>query len=117
MTRLIADENIPQETVELLRKQGVDIIPVTSFELGLSDVKILDMANREGRIVVTFDTDFGRLVFKEKKKITGLLLLRFTPKSPQQIAGRIKQVLATNIKLECCVVTVRKDSLKVTPVK
>jgi hypothetical protein len=45
------------------------------------------------------------------------MLLRFVPESPQQIAVRIQQVLASKIKIEHNVVTVKKDSVKVTSVK
>jgi predicted nuclease of predicted toxin-antitoxin system len=113
LTQFIADENIPKETVDLLKKQGVDIISVTKFAYGLSDTEVLDLANKNGRIVITFDKGFGQLIFKEKRKTKGLILLRFTPKSPQQIAKRIQQVLATNIRMENSVVTVKKDSIRV----
>ena len=56
---------------------------------------MLDLANREDRILVTFDKDFGELIVREKIKVKGLILLRFTPKSPQQIARRIWQVLTS----------------------
>jgi predicted nuclease of predicted toxin-antitoxin system len=113
----IADENIPKETVDLLKKQGVNIVSVTKFASGLSDIEVLDLANKNGRIVITFDKDFGQLIFKEKRKTKGLILLRFAPKSPQQIAKRIQHVLATNIRMENSVITVKKDSIRVTPAK
>jgi predicted nuclease of predicted toxin-antitoxin system len=117
LIQLLADENVPKETLDLLKKQGVDIISVTHFGFGLSDSEILDLANKNGRIVVTFDKDFGQLIFREKRKTRGLMLLRFVPKSPQQIAKRIQQVLNTRLKMENCVVTVKKDSIRATPVK
>lgn len=115
--QFIADENIPLETVDLLKKQGVDIVSVTKLSLGLSDTKILDLANKKERIVITFDKDFGQLIFKEKKQPHGLMLLRFVPESPLQIAKRIQQVLAAKIKIEHYVVIVKKDSVRVTSVK
>ena len=117
MTQFIADENIPKESVDILKKQGVDIISITEFALGLGDTEILDLANKRGRIVITFDKDFGQLIFKEKRKTKGLMLLRFVPKSPEHIVKRIQQVLAMNIRMENCVVTVKKDSIRVTPAK
>ena len=75
----------------------------------------MDLANRKGRIVITFDKDFGQLIFKKKRKTEGLMLLRFVPKSPQQTATVIQQVLATKIKIENSVVTVKKDSIRIRP--
>ena len=111
--KFLADENIPTETVELLKKQGFDVVCVADFASGSSDSNVLDMAYKERRIVITFDKDFGQLVFKEKRKTCGLILLRFVPKSPEQIARRIKQVLAAKISIENSVVIVKKDSLRV----
>ena len=117
MTQFITDENVPLETVDFLKKQGINVVSVTELSPGLSDLKILDLANKKDRIVITFDKDFGQLIFKEKRQTKGLMLLRFVPESPTQIAMRIQQVLAAKIKIEHCVVTVKKDSVKVTSVK
>jgi predicted nuclease of predicted toxin-antitoxin system len=117
LTRFIADENIPKETVELLKKKGVNITAVSDVSPGLSDEAILDLGNKDQRIVITFDRDFGQLIFKQKKKTEGLLLLRFNPESPQQIAKRIQQTLATKIKIEGSVVIVKKDTLRATSVR
>jgi len=115
LTRFIADENVPKESVDLLKKNGIDIVSVTDFAFGISDEAILDLAYKNARIVITFDKDFGQLIFKQKRKTKGLILLRFTPQSPQHIAKRIQQVLATNIKMENHVTTVKKDTIRVTP--
>ena len=40
---------------------------------------------------MTFDKNFGELIVREKIKVKGLILLRFTPKSPKQIARKIWQ--------------------------
>ena len=91
MTKLLANENIPIEAVEALKRKGVDIVSVIEFSPGLSDREVLDLANREDRILMTFDKDFGELIVREKIKVKGLILLRFTPKSPKQIARKIWQ--------------------------
>ena len=61
---------------------------------GLNDRTILEHANRDDRVIVTFDKDFGELVFRESLAVRGLILLRFTPISPEQIAERIQSVRA-----------------------
>lgn len=103
--------------MDLLKKQGVDIMSVTEFAFGLSDAEVLDLANKNGRIIITFDKDFGQLLFKEKRRTKGLILLRFAPRSPQHIAKRFQQALAANVSMENNVITVKKDSMRVTPVK
>lgn len=117
MTRLIADENIPLETVALLKRQGVDIVSIPELSRGMSDRDLLVTAKAENRILVTFDRDFAQLVFKEKLETKGVMLLLFIPKSPQQIAKRIQQVLSANIAMPNHVVTVKEDRVKVTRAK
>jgi predicted nuclease of predicted toxin-antitoxin system len=71
----MADENIPNETVKLLKMGGVDIISATEISVGLSDRKLIEVARQNGRIIVTFDRDFGQLIFKEKLKTNVLFCL------------------------------------------
>jgi len=88
LTKLLADENVPLKAVEILREKGVDVASVTELSPGLKDREVLDLARREGRIIVTFDKDFGELVVRERAKAKGLILLRFVPRSPQQVAEK-----------------------------
>ena len=44
------------------KRKGVNIASIIEFSLGLSDREVLYPANREDRILVTFDKDFGGLV-------------------------------------------------------
>jgi predicted nuclease of predicted toxin-antitoxin system len=66
LIKLLANENVPLEAVKIMRRKDVDIVSVIEFSLGLSDMEVLDLANREGRVLVTFDKDFGELVVREK---------------------------------------------------
>ena len=69
---------------------------------------MLDLANREDRILVTFDKDFGELIVEGKVRVKGLILLRFTPKSSQQIARRLWQILTSEIPLESSLFTMKE---------
>lgn len=117
MIKLLADENVPIEAVKALKRKGVDIVSVIDFSLGLNDREVLDLANREGRILVTFDKDFGELVFREKVKVKGLILLKFAPKSPQQIAERIWQLLTSQIPVENSLLVVKEYAVRAIGLK
>ena len=47
------------------KRKGVNIASIIEFSLGLSDREVLDLANREVRILMAFDKDFGGLVVRE----------------------------------------------------
>ena len=62
--QLCADENIPDEAVDLLRVAGHDVLSVSEYQPGLIDQDVLRLAAQESRIPVTFDKkDFGELIF------------------------------------------------------
>jgi len=117
LTKLLADENVPIEAVKALKRKGVDIVSVIEFSSGLSDIGVLDLANRENRILITFDKDFGELVVREKVRVKGLILLRFRPKSPQQIARRIWQILTLQIPVENSLLVVKEHTVRAVELK
>ena len=54
---------------------------------GSSDQSVLQRAQTEERIVVTFDKDFGELAFRAKlPAASGIILFRISTASPQQVA-------------------------------
>jgi predicted nuclease of predicted toxin-antitoxin system len=78
---------------------------------------VLELANRENRILITFDKDFGELVVKEKVRIKGLILLGFAPKSPQEIAMRIWQILTSQIPIENNLLIVKEYTVRLIKLK
>jgi hypothetical protein len=51
----LADENIDRQIVEHLRKEGHNVQYVAEKDAGIPDNEVLDMANREGVILLTAD--------------------------------------------------------------
>jgi len=66
--KFLANENIPFELVNELRSLGYNILRIDDVEKGLEDYDVIEFSFREGRVLITFDKDFGKLVVKEKKK-------------------------------------------------
>lgn len=115
MIKLLADENIPKKTIELLKQRSIDIISASEASRGLSDRAVIELANTENRVVVTFDRDFGKIVFRERLKLKGLIILRFAPSSPEHIAKRITCMLAQGTPIEERVIVVMEDRVRVSP--
>jgi predicted nuclease of predicted toxin-antitoxin system len=57
--RLLADENIPRAAIAALAQQGHDISAIGEVERGANDRQIVARAEREGRILLTFDKDWA----------------------------------------------------------
>lgn len=60
----LADENLPAASVHALRNAGWDVLHVRDELAGIPDVEVLLLAEREKRALLTFDRDFGELVFR-----------------------------------------------------
>ncbi|MEK6943000.1 MAG: DUF5615 family PIN-like protein [Nanoarchaeota archaeon] len=74
--RFIVDENVDFPVVNYLRRKGYSTSSIAEDYPSLEDIKILKIAADEKRVLLTNDKDFGNLVFKEKLKSSGLILLR-----------------------------------------
>ena len=75
--RILADENCPGDLVVTLRERGHDVAWILTDSPGISDRLILNRAQEEHRTVITFDSDFGELVFRHRLPApAGILFLR-----------------------------------------
>jgi predicted nuclease of predicted toxin-antitoxin system len=75
--RLLADENVPGGLVAALRAAGWDVAWVRQDAPGLSDQKILEWAQLDERVVLTFDKDFGDLAYEARLAAqAGVILVR-----------------------------------------
>src|SRR3989344_4916676 len=95
--KFLADENIPLDVVSTLKKEGMNITSVIEIGYGLKDETILKLANKENMVIITFDKDFGEIVFKDRKKSKGIILLQFHPQSIGYIISVLRNVLALDI--------------------
>jgi len=82
--RLLADENIETPIIQWLREAGHDVVWAVEALTSAEDRALLDMANRGGRIVLTYDLDFGEIIYHEGTVATGLILLRFKGRNKWQ---------------------------------
>ena len=78
--RFLADSNVQKSTVLALREDGHDVLWVMERRVDPGDRAILAEARRAGRIVITVDKGFGRLVVAERRAHAGVVLLDETPK-------------------------------------
>ena len=86
--QLLANENIPGDAVTALRQQGNNVAWVREDSPGITDLQVLDRAQRENRILINFDKDFGELAFRYGLPAScGIILFRITTPSPGHVAN------------------------------
>lgn len=93
--RLLADENIPLASIQGLRAAGHDVLAASETMARTLDREVLERAGAEGRVLVTFDRDFGALAFKRAVSApAGIVLLRFVPVTPEEPATILLDLLS-----------------------
>lgn len=86
--QLLANENFPLDAVEALRAVGHDVAWVHIDAPGSSDEDVLARAQAENRVLVTFDKDFGELVYRMGLPASnGVILFRISTPSPTHVAA------------------------------
>ncbi|MBV8425818.1 MAG: DUF5615 family PIN-like protein [Hyphomicrobiales bacterium] len=92
--RFLADENLPGEAVAALEQAGHDVVWVRTAAPGSKDEIILAWAVREGRVLITFDKDFGELAWRAGLPASsGIILFRL----PMPVAAKVGAVIAARI--------------------
>jgi predicted nuclease of predicted toxin-antitoxin system len=87
--RLLADENVPGPSIRLLRAAGLDVESVREIAAGTPDPDVLAHAREQGQVLITFDRDFGELVYRVGALApVGIIYLRLSPADPEE-AGRV----------------------------
>ena len=87
--KLLANENFPLKSVIHLKEKGFDITAIGIDNPSIKDSEVMDIAIREGRLILTFDRDYGELIFKHnyrpEKGVIYLRLDEFQPEHPGQL--------------------------------
>ena len=114
--QLIANENVPAPTVASLRARGVDVLAVTEVMPGASDLRVLEEACATGRWLVTFERDYGELVFSRRAMAPpAILYLRQEPIPPERPADWVMAVLDDAERMRGHLVVVGESGLRLRP--
>ena len=93
--KLFANENFPGLAVEAMRDAGHDVLWARTDTPGATDDEILQRAQDEERLILTFDKDFGELAFRSGMPATcGIILFRFKLQSPELARDRVVATLS-----------------------
>jgi predicted nuclease of predicted toxin-antitoxin system len=76
-----------------LRGAGHDVVAVRQASRGAGDRSVIEMARRDGRVLVTEDKDFGDLVFRHGLVVPGLVLLRYVQSDVRAVLARLLAVV------------------------
>ncbi|BAZ13209.1 hypothetical protein NIES4071_50480 [Calothrix sp. NIES-4071] len=101
----------------MLRQAGYDIASITEDSLGIEDTEVLSRAVEEERFILTFDRDYGELIYRLRlPSPRGVIYLRFRPQSPEEPAIIIFNLLQTEgLLFEDRFTVVDRDQIRQRP--
>lgn len=113
----LADENVPATSVRLLREAGWDVAHVREHHAGISDAEVLALAVRESRALLTFDRDFGELVFHKGMTCPpAVVYLRVVPTTPTEPAELLLAMLAAAPKVRGYFLVLDRETIRRRPI-
>jgi predicted nuclease of predicted toxin-antitoxin system len=74
--KIVADEGIEKPIVFMLRVQGHHVIHIAEIAPGSTDPDILEFAKQQRALLISYDKDFGDLIFKKHYDTHGVVLVR-----------------------------------------
>jgi predicted nuclease of predicted toxin-antitoxin system len=98
--RFLADEIFPADLADWLRDQGHDVQHAAARYSGESDPTLLEIAQKDGRILLTLDRGFGDLVFRRRlRAVHGIVLFRIRSQPPGLFRSNIRSFFESEPKL------------------
>jgi len=114
--RLCANENLPEARVIALRQAGHDVLWIRETPAGISDAEVLSRAQAEERLLLTFDKDFGDLVFHRGLTASaGIVLFRIPQPSVAIVAQRVVAILTSRADWQGQYSVAEEHSIRMRP--
>lgn len=112
--KFLTNENVPISSINYLKSKGYDITSIGVDEPGISDELVMNISIKEYRTIITYDSDYGELIFKHGYKPgAGVIFIRQQPSDPLETAKIIEKI-TSNLELvfEQTLTVVDKNSIK-----
>ena len=114
----MADENFPRPALVALRNVGWDAFSVAEERPGIPDEEVAALCSESQRVLLTFDKDFGKLVFHRGLSAgSGVVLFRFIPESPQEVADAAVALLRSQPDLRGIFCVITRERVRVRPMR
>jgi predicted nuclease of predicted toxin-antitoxin system len=116
--KFLADMGLARSTVAFLRARGHDAVHLRDEGLQrLGDDKIVEKAVTEGRVILTHDLDFGRIVAVSGATVPSVISFRLQDMRPAQVNHYLAEVLARfTAELKAgALVSVNEQAIRIRP--
>ena len=112
--RFLANVSFPYPSIKLLRDSGYEIISIYEENRGIDDESVLKKAVDENLIILTFDSDYGKLLFHYMLvPPPAVVYFRFKSSHPADAAKILLEELENqNLKLEGFFTVIEREDIR-----
>jgi len=112
--RFLADENFPKPMVDALRAGGHDVLWARTDCAGWKDTALLDMAESEGRIMLTLDKDFWQIAVQRRIPLqrSGMVLIPVHPATPKNLEPLVRAFAEAGRKWAGYISIIARDGIQ-----
>ena len=112
--KFLANENIPLTSVTYLKSIEYDIKAIGVDNPSISDEQVMAIAIDEKRTIITYDSDYGELIFKHGyRPPAGVIFIRTQPSEPLETAKLLEQLLSReNLSLKNTLTVLDANSIR-----
>jgi predicted nuclease of predicted toxin-antitoxin system len=112
--KLLANENFPYKSIHYLKEKGYNVLSIGMDNPSIRDSEIMEIAINEERTIVTFDRDYGELIFRYNyKPAKGVIYLRLSEYQPDEPGLIIEEIIKNKeINLTNALTVVDKNGIR-----
>ena len=115
--KIHCDVNVEKQIIDKLRESNYDVLSVYEKFKYAEDDYVLNLANKEERILITNDKDFGELVFRLKLLSYGIVLFRITSQNYSvKIEKLINLIQESESKLKNNFIIISDQKIRIVPI-
>ncbi len=110
----LANENFPKPSIDILRNKGFLVTSIQEQMPGISDKDVIEIAVKENLIILTFDKDYGEIIFKHAAKSPpAVIFFREKGSSPQFAATILLSIInSQNIQFQNSFTVIERQNIR-----
>ena len=110
----LANENFPRPSTIILREKGFVIKSIQEDSPGITDPEVIEIALKLNLIILTFDSDYGELIFKyAKENPPSVVYFREKGNQPEFAAQSLLSVFAnSSIELQGAFTVIEANNIR-----
>lgn len=113
MMLILCDENMPFASVNYLKSEGYDVHSISESSPGITDEEVISVSIEEDRTIITFDSDFGTLIFRNRYKPHGVIYFRWESFRPIEPGEYLHKLLEeSDLNFEGYLTVINRDSIR-----